>query len=56
MTLNASQGRRTAAGQPPESSKPTGQPVKGSKDAAGTTAGRVMVAPGGFTLVTLTAG
>ncbi|MGY4541127.1 hypothetical protein ACVWY0_001035 [Arthrobacter sp. UYNi723] len=33
-----------------------GQPVKGSKDNAGTTSGRVTVAPGGFTLVTLTAG
>ncbi|MET3205641.1 hypothetical protein ABIB17_002354 [Arthrobacter sp. UYEF6] len=33
-----------------------GQPVKGSKDNAGTTSGRVTVAPGGFTMVTLTAG
>lgn len=34
----------------------SGQPVNGSKDAAGAAAGRVTVAPGGFTLVTLTAG
>ncbi|MCO4275807.1 hypothetical protein NG701_15430 [Pseudarthrobacter sp. HLT3-5] len=33
-----------------------GQPVKGSRNNAGTTSGRVTVAPGGFTLVTLTAG
>lgn len=34
----------------------SGQPVDGSRDAAATTAGRVTVAPGGFTLVTMTAG
>lgn len=34
----------------------TGQPVQGSKDDAGTSAGRVTVAPGGFTMVTLVAG
>lgn len=33
-----------------------GQPVKGARADAGTSAGRVMVAPGGFTLVTITAG
>ncbi|BAS11441.1 conserved hypothetical protein [Arthrobacter sp. Hiyo4] len=33
-----------------------GQPVKGSADSAGSTSGRVTVAPCGFTMVTLTAG